>query len=139
MTPRPPRPGGVEMATMVSERGKRHWAGRRPARLAMRAAGARAIPARTIPPRTIATRAIPAGTIPAGTIPSRTTAASTIRLGGARRFGQTGHAGGVYDNLAGGTRADALAAHCRLIAQSQMDDAALAAVHGIEPERNARA
>ncbi len=56
------------------------------------------------------------------------------RLEAARGLGKAGHSGGVNHHVAARTGAAAFAAHGRFIAQRQVDDAALAAVHGVETE-----
>src|SRR5438128_11007963 len=56
-----------------------------------------------------------------------------------RLFRQTGHSRRINDHLAESAVPAALAAHFGLIAQSQMNHAALAAIHGIEPAGSARA
>src|SRR6476659_10064449 len=61
-------------------------------------------------------------------------AATTGRTHHRRRFGQTRHPGRIHYNLALAARAQTLAAQFGLVAQGQMDDTALAAVHGIEAE-----
>src|SRR5579864_816025 len=111
-TPRPDRPGGVEMATMVS-RGCRTL---RPA-----AAATASAEWRTASPS------------------SRRTIAARRRAGARRtnRFRQR-HADRQHHHLAKWTGASALAADLGLLAETQMNDAPLTAVHRIEVEWPAR-
>src|SRR5579864_698036 len=58
---------------------------------------------------------------------------------GRRRFRQARHAGRIDHHLAEPAMPGALTAYRALVAQRQVDDTPLPAVHGIEFERNARA
>src|SRR5689334_16279368 len=72
---------------------------------------------------------------------ARTIATGTITAGrggeGRGRLGQARHTGGIHHHLAAGSGSGALTAHGRLLAEREVDDAALAAVHGIEAEGDA--
>src|SRR5690242_6320594 len=67
-------------------------------------------------------------------VAAATAATATRRKEIGRGRGEAGHAGGIDDYLALRTGAEALAADFRLTPESEVDDAALAAVHGVEAE-----
>ena len=124
-TPSPPRPGGVEIATIVSLRikdGEEDGRCRGPAATASIAATAAASVAAT------ATASIAAATAEA--------AARGSEVAG--RLGKARHSGRIDDHLPLRTRPEAFTADLRFVAQRQVDHAALAAVHRVEPERLAR-
>src|SRR5947208_3267236 len=121
--PKPPRPGGVEMATMVA---CRFNAGGQ-----LRAAGM------VNPPGLGAPAALRSGTATVSATHGRAARALVRRR--RRLFRQTGHSRRINDHLAESAVPAALAAHFGLVAQSQVNHTALAAIHGIETEGNTRA
>src|SRR6266850_6315596 len=122
-TPKPPRPGGVETATMVSFRFN--------AGVSSQSGG------KGYPPGLGAPAALRSRTATVSATHGRAAGALVRRR--RRLFRQTGHSSRINNNLAESAVPAALAAHFGLVAQSQMNHAALAAIHGIEPEGSARA
>src|SRR5439155_22402127 len=127
-TPKPPRPGGVETATMVS---LRFNAAGSMLEFQVRQAGT------VTPPGLGAPAALRSRTATVSATHGRAAGALVRRR--RRLFRQTGHSNRINNNLAESAVPAALAAHFGLVAQSQMNHAALAAIHGIEPEGSARA
>ena len=130
-TPKPPRPNGVEMATMVSRRFIR-WpmanvdgAGR------ALAAGGR-FPPRECPPYGRSPPRCPSDH-------ARSTASAIARARRHRRSGRRRHIRRHYDHRAARSDAHAFAAQFLFVSQCQMDHPSLAAGHRVEMKGHVRA
>ena len=133
-SPRPPRPGGVEIATIVSRR-------------FMENAGEHTNP--SVHPRLSGavagrlgeaiTAAVPRGRVHGDrrretAVPRGPLSAGRMGAGGA---GGVGISAGTITTCADGAHAEAFAAQLFFVSQSEVDDAALAAGHRVEVERRA--